>query len=94
MIQFMYNSEPDEVSQVAQLVKNPLVNAGDTRNTGSIPASRRSPGTGNGNPLPTHPPPQYSWPKNSEDRGVWRELSPWGCRELDMTEHALLAGGT
>ena len=27
--------------------------------------------------------------EKSEDRGVWRELSPWGCRELDMTEHAL-----
>ena len=51
MIQFMYNSEPDEVSQVAQLVKNPLVNAEDTRDAGSIPVLGRSSGGGNGNSL-------------------------------------------
>ena len=56
MIQFIYNSEPDEVSQVPQLVKNPLVSVGDARDTGLIPASRRSPGVENGNV------PQYSWP--------------------------------
>ena len=37
-------------SQVAQLVKNPPVNAGDTRDVGLIPGSGRSPGVGNGNP--------------------------------------------
>ena len=31
------------------VVKNPLANAGDA---GSIPGSGRSPGVGNGNPLP------------------------------------------
>ena len=52
-------------------------NAGDP---GSIPESGRSPGEGNGNPL------QYSCLENSMD---WRTLvgySPWGCKELDMTE--------
>ena len=33
------------------VVKNPSANAGDIRDAGSIPESRRSPGEGNGNPL-------------------------------------------
>ena len=33
------------------VVKNPLANAGDTRDAGSIPGSGRSPGGGNGNSL-------------------------------------------
>ena len=47
------------------LVKNLPANAGDTRNTGLIPGSERSPGEGNGNPL------QYSCLENSMDRGAW-----------------------
>ena len=38
-------------SQVVELVKNLPAIAGDTRDTGSIPASGRSPEVGNGNPL-------------------------------------------
>ena len=38
-------------SQVALVVKNPLANAGDIRDSGSTPGSRRSPGGGYGNPL-------------------------------------------
>ena len=38
-------------SQVAQWLKNPPANAGDTRDLGSIPGSGRSPGVGNDNPL-------------------------------------------
>ena len=53
-------------SQVALVVKSPLVNAGDTRDMGSIPGSGRSPGVENGNPL------QYSCLKNSTDRGTWQ----------------------
>ena len=34
-------------------------------------------------------PPQYSCLENSMDRGVWRDYSPWGRRELESTEHAL-----
>ena len=37
------------------LVKNPAINAGDARDSGSIPKSERFPGVGNGNPL------QYSY---------------------------------
>ena len=49
------------------MVKNPPGNAGDTRDTASIPGSGRSPGGGNGKPL------QYSCLKNPIDRGPW-----WG----------------
>ena len=38
-------------SQVMLVVKNPWANAEDTRDMGSIPGSRRSPGEGNSNPL-------------------------------------------
>ena len=38
----------------------------NTRDTVSIPVSRRSPGVGNGNLL------QYSYWENPMDRGAWR----------------------
>ena len=49
-------------SLVAQLVKNPPANAGDSD---SIPASGRPPGEGIGYPL------QYSCLENPMDRGAW-----------------------
>ena len=52
-------------SQVASVVKNLPANAGDMRDSGSIPESGRSPGGGNGNPL------QYSCLENPMDRGAW-----------------------
>ena len=52
-------------SQVALVVKNPLANAGDKRDVGSIPGSGRFPGEGQGNPL------QYSCLDNPMDRGAW-----------------------
>ena len=52
-------------SQVALVVKKLSANAGDLRDMGSIPGSRRSPGGEHGNPL------QYSCLKNSMDRGAW-----------------------
>ena len=53
-------------SPVAQLVKNQPATAGDTRDTGLIPGSGRSPGVGSGNPL------QYSYLDNSMGRRAWR----------------------
>ena len=50
--------------QVVPVVKNLPASAGDARDVGSIPGSRRSPGGGHGNPL------QYSYLENSTDRGV------------------------
>ena len=41
----------DRASQVALVVKNPPVNAGDTGDLGSIPGLGRSPGGEHGNPL-------------------------------------------
>ena len=52
-------------SQVALVVKNLPVMAGDVRDLGLIPGSGRSPGGGNGNPL------QYSCLENSMDRKAW-----------------------
>ena len=48
------------------VVKNPPANAGDTRDTGSIPGSGRCPGAGNSNPF------WYSCLENPMDRGAWR----------------------
>ena len=56
----------------------------------SIPGSGRSPGGGNGNPL------QYSFfffstpvflPGKSHGQRSRAGYSPWGCKELDTTEH-------
>ena len=52
-------------SQMALVVKNLPANAGDRRDTGSIPGSGKFPGEGNDNPL------QYSCLENPRDRGVW-----------------------
>ena len=71
--------EPGGASQVAQAVKNPPANAGDTRDTGSIPGSGRSPGEGNGNPL------QYSCLGNPMDREAWWATVHRVTKESDMT---------
>ena len=55
-----------KASQVAPVVKNLPVNAGDARNAGSIPGLERSPEIGTGNSL------QYSCLENSMNRGAWR----------------------
>ena len=52
-------------SQVVLAVKNPPVNAGDIRDTGSIPGLGRSPGGSYGNPL------QYSCLEHPMNRGAW-----------------------
>ena len=55
----------DRVSWVVLVVKNPLANTGDVRDTGLIPGLRRSPG-GHGNPF------QYVCLENPMDRGAWQ----------------------
>ena len=52
--------------QVTWVVKNMPANAGDTRDTGSIAGSVRSPGGEHGNPL------QRSCMENPMERGAWR----------------------
>ena len=58
--------------------KESACNAGEL---GLIPASGRSPGGGHGKPL------QYSRLENCMERSLV-DYSPWGGRELDMTEHS------
>ena len=55
----------DYYFQVALVVKNLSASAGNVRDSGSIPGSRRSPGGVHGNPL------QYSCLENAMDRGAW-----------------------
>ena len=66
---------------MALVAKKPPANAGDSRDTSSIPGLGRSPGGGNDNPL------QYSCLENSMDRRSLVGYSPWGQKESDMTEH-------
>ena len=47
------------------MVKKPLANAGDVRDTASVPGLGRAPEGGYGNPL------QYSCLENPMDRGAW-----------------------
>jgi len=54
-----------QASQVALVVKNPFANAGDARDTGSIPGAGKSTGGGHGNPL------QFSSLESPMDRGAW-----------------------
>ena len=56
---------------MALVVKNLATNAGDIRDTSSIPGSGRSPGGGHGNPL------QYSCLENPVDRGTWWAIVHW-----------------
>ena len=66
-------------SQVAVVIKNPPINAGDIRDMGLIPGSGRSLGGGNGNPL------QYFCRRNPGTKEPGR-LQFMGLKELDTTE--------
>ena len=65
---------------VVLVVKNPLANAGDIRDVGSIPGSGRSPREGRGNPL------QYSCLENPMDRGPWQATVHGVANESYKTE--------
>ena len=62
---------PKWASKVVLVIKNPPESVGDIRDTrdmGSIPGSRRSPGGGHVNPR------QYSCLENPMDRGAWQAI--------------------
>ena len=63
------------------VVQNPLANAEDVGDVGSIPGSGRFPGRESGNPL------QYSCLENSMDRKAWWATVWWDHKESDMTEN-------
>ena len=67
---------------MALIVKNLFVDAGDTRDMGSVPGSERSAGEGNGNPL------HYSCLENPVDGRAWITVHE-GRKESDTTEYAL-----
>ena len=64
---------------MAPVIKDPVANAGDVRDTESVPGSGRSPGEGHGNSLST-----LAW------RISWTEepdrLQSVGSEELDTTK--------
>ena len=66
-------------SQVALVVKNSPANAGNVRDTSSIPGWGRSPGGGHGDSL------QCSCLENPTDRGAWR-AAVHRVRESNTTE--------
>ena len=66
------------------MVKNSPANAGDVRDSGSIPGLGRYPGGGHEDPL------QYSCLENPMDREAWRATVHGDAKESDMTEHALM----
>ena len=67
-------------SQVVLMVKNLLADAGDRRDTRSVPGWGRSPGGGNGYPTVVF------LPGESHRQRSPKGFSPWGCKESAMTE--------
>ena len=65
---------------MALVVKNPLANARDLRDAGSIPGLRRSSGEGNGNPL------QYSCLGKPHGQSSLMGYGPQGHKEFDTTK--------
>ena len=62
------------------MLKNRLVNAGDTGDMGSISVLGRSPGGKHSNPF------QYSCLENPVDRGAWWATVHGGHKKSDKTE--------
>ena len=73
---FLFLNSVQWTFHVAQMVKNPSANAGDTD---LIPGLGRSPGGRHGNPL------QYSFLENPMDRGAWQATVPRVAKGSDTT---------
>ena len=72
-------SKPSRGFPCALVVKNLLANAGDMRDSDSIPGLGRSPGGGHGSSL------QYSCLENPHGQRSLVGYSPWGRKEPDTT---------
>ena len=73
------------------MIKNPLANAGDTRDLGLTPGSGRSPRVGNGNPL------QYSCLETSMARKfpkAWKAAFHRVAKESAMTDQLSTGNST
>ena len=64
------------------MLKDPLADAGNAGDRGSVSGSGRPRGGGHNNPL------QDSCLENPMDRGLPGGLSPWDRKGSDVTEHA------
>ena len=72
---------------MALVVKNPPANAGDIRDSGSIPGSGGPSGRGHGNPL------QYSGLENPMDRGDWwATVHRVAKSRTRLNQHSMYAG--
>ena len=70
----------NQLHQVALVIKNPPVNAGDIRDADLIHGLGRSPGKGNGKPL------QYCCLETLHGQRNLVGYSLWGRKESDITE--------
>ena len=73
-------------SQVAQLVKNPPANAGDARDTATIPGSGRCPEEGNGSNAPVFLPRKFHGQRNLVGGTVHGVAESW--TQLSMCQPA------
>ena len=81
-LDFVLRQDPSWASQVALVVKNLPVNAGDTKDLGSIPGLGKSPGVGNGTPLPN------SCLEDPMGRGAWGAIVHGATKsQVRLTTH-------
>ena len=73
-------------SQVVLEVKHLPASSGDARDVASILGLGRCLGVGNGTPVQWHPTPVFL-PGKSHGQRKLAGSNPWGCKELEMTEH-------
>ena len=74
-------------SQMAIVVKNPPANAGDERDSGSVPGLRRPSGGGHGSPL------QHSHLESPMDRGAWWATAHRVANsQTRLNQHSMYAG--
>ena len=81
-MEYCLGASPDSA-----VVKNPPTSAGDVGDMRSTPESGRSPGGGNDKSL------QYSCLENLHGWSSLVGYSPWGPKELDLTEGTELVWG-